>query len=47
MVTDLALLRSDGNRLVLDEVAPGFTPHEVIALTEMDIAVAPHVCTME
>ena len=47
VVTDLALLRWDGKRFVLDEVAPGFTPQEVIALTEMDIVVAPNVRTME
>jgi len=27
-------------------VAPGFTPQEVIKLTEMDVAVAPNVRTM-
>jgi len=27
-------------------VAPGFTPKEVIALTEMDVAVGPKVRTM-
>jgi 3-oxoacid CoA-transferase len=42
VVTDLALLRWDGKRFVLDEVAPGFTPQEVIALTEMQITVAPN-----
>ena len=47
VVTDLALLRWDGKRFVLDEVAPGFTPQEVIALTEMDITVGPNVRTME
>jgi 3-oxoacid CoA-transferase len=46
-VTDLTLLRWDGNRFVIDEVAPGFTPEEVIALTEMDVSVAPNVRTME
>ena len=46
VVTDLALLRWDGKRFVLDEVAPGFTPQEVIALTEMEIAAAPNVRTM-
>jgi 3-oxoacid CoA-transferase len=46
-VTDLALLRWDGNRFVIDAVAPGFTPKEVIALTEMDVAVGPNVRTME
>jgi 3-oxoacid CoA-transferase len=47
VVTDLALLRWDQNRFVLDEVAPGFTPEEVAALTEMELAVAPQVKTME
>jgi 3-oxoacid CoA-transferase len=47
VVTNLALLRWDGRRFVLDEVAPGFTPQEVAALTEMEIAVAPDVRTMK
>ena len=47
MVTDLALLRWERNRFVLDAVAPGFTPQEVIALTEMDPALGPNVRTME
>ena len=47
VVTDLALLRWDGSRFVLEAVAPGFTPQEVIALTEMDLTVAPNVRTME
>jgi 3-oxoacid CoA-transferase len=46
VVTDLALLRWDGERFVLDEVAPGFTPQEVIALTEMELVAAPRVGTM-
>jgi len=46
VVTDLALLRWDGKRFVLDEAAPGFTPQEVIALTEMEIASAPEVRAM-
>jgi 3-oxoacid CoA-transferase len=47
VVTDLALLRWDGKRFMLDEVAPGFTPQEVIALTEMELVAAPNVRTME
>jgi 3-oxoacid CoA-transferase len=47
VVTDLALLRWERHRFVLDAVAPGFTPQEVIALTEMDVAVAPDVRAME
>jgi hypothetical protein len=41
------LLRWEGNRFVLDAVAPGFTPQEVIARAEMNIAVGPNVRTME
>jgi 3-oxoacid CoA-transferase len=47
VVTDLGLLRWDKNRFVLDEVAPGFTPEEVIALTEMELTAAPNVKPME
>lgn len=47
VVTDLAVLRWDGKRFVLDEVAPGFTPQEIVAMTEMDVAVGQNVRTME
>ena len=47
VVTDLALLHWREGRFVLEEVAPGFTPGEVLALAEMEIALAPHVGTME
>jgi 3-oxoacid CoA-transferase len=47
VVTDLALLRWDAKRFVLDAVAPGFTPQEVIGLTEMEIAAGANVATME
>jgi len=47
VVTDLALLRWHEGRFVLDEVAPGFTPREVLELAEMEIAVRPDVRTME
>jgi 3-oxoacid CoA-transferase len=46
VVTDLALLRWDGKRFVLDAAAPGFTPQEVIGLTEMEIAAAAEVRAM-
>lgn len=46
VVTDLALLRWDGSRFVLDEVAPGFTAQEVIDLTEMKLIPASRVGTM-
>jgi len=47
VVTDLALLRRDGSRFVLDAVAPGFAADEVIALTEMPVAQGATVRTME
>src|SRR3954463_4213439 len=47
IVTDLALLRWSKDHFVLDAVAPGFTPQEVIALTEMDIGAGPNVKAME
>ncbi|MET0852693.1 MAG: 3-oxoacid CoA-transferase [Candidatus Rokuibacteriota bacterium] len=46
VVTDLALLHRVDGRFVLEEVAPGFTPTEVLSLTEMDLVVAPHVRSM-
>jgi len=46
VVTDLALLRWHDGRFVLDEVAPDFTPREVVELTEMEIAVGADVRTM-
>ncbi len=45
-MTDLALLHRVDGRFVLEEVAPGFTPTEVLSLTEMDLVVAPHVRSM-
>jgi 3-oxoacid CoA-transferase len=46
-VTDLAVLHWHNGKCTLEAVAPGFTPEEVTALTEMQIAVAPNVRTME
>src|SRR5262245_38325747 len=46
VVTDLALLRWEKDRFVLDEVAPGFTAEDVMNLTEMELTVAPNVRTM-
>jgi 3-oxoacid CoA-transferase len=42
VVTDLAVLRRrrDGG-FVLEDIAPGFTPEEVIGLTEMEPAISP------
>jgi 3-oxoacid CoA-transferase len=36
VVTDLAVFRRKGQRFVLEQVAPGFTPDEVAGLTEME-----------
>jgi 3-oxoacid CoA-transferase len=47
VVTDLALMRWDGKRFVLEETAPGFTAQEIIAMTEMEVVAAPNVRTME
>jgi 3-oxoacid CoA-transferase len=47
VVTDLALLRWDKDHFVLDEIAPGFTADEVIAMTDMDVTAAPQVKFME
>jgi len=43
VVTDLALLRWDKDRFILDEIAPGFTPGEVIELTEMKLTPAQNI----
>ncbi len=47
VVTDLALLHWQDGRFVLQEVAPGFTAREVQELTEMEVAAAPTVGTMD
>jgi len=46
LVTDLALLRWEGKRFELLEIAPGFTVEEVLAFTEMDISVAAEPAVM-
>ena len=43
VVTDLAVLRRVDGRFRLEDVAEGFDPREVIALTEMDVDVAPEL----
>ena len=47
VVTDLALLHWQGGKFFLNEVAPGFSPREVLELAEMEIAVGPDVLTMD
>ncbi|RBQ22138.1 3-oxoacid CoA-transferase [Spongiactinospora rosea] len=37
VVTDLGVFRWDGSRFRMEYVAPGFTPDEVAALTELDL----------
>ncbi|WP_051580371.1 3-oxoacid CoA-transferase [Pseudonocardia acaciae] len=40
VVTDLAVLRWDGTRFKVERIAPGFTPAEVVELTELDLDVS-------
>ena len=40
LVTDLALFRRRDGALVLERVAPGFTPEEVLSLTALEETVA-------
>lgn len=47
VVTDLALLHWVDGRFVLEEVAPGFTPEEVMALAEMEMVPAAKVGVMD
>jgi 3-oxoacid CoA-transferase len=46
VVTDLALLERRNGRFTLLEVAPGFSVEEVVALTDMEVDLAPEVRTM-
>jgi 3-oxoacid CoA-transferase len=41
VVTDLAILRRDGDTWKIEEVADGFTPEEVVALSELEVAGVP------
>jgi 3-oxoacid CoA-transferase len=41
VVTDLAILRREGDTWKIAEVADGFTPEEVVALTELEVAGVP------
>lgn len=47
VVTDLALLYWQHGRFVLEEVAPGFSPDEVLELAEMEISIGPSVRSMD
>ncbi len=46
VVTDLALLSWNGSGFTLREIAPGFSVEDVLALTEMQVTLAPQVSTM-
>jgi 3-oxoacid CoA-transferase len=46
VVTDLAVIHWIDGRPVLEQVAPGFTPQEVMALAEMEMTVAPNLGVM-
>jgi 3-oxoacid CoA-transferase len=46
VVTDLAVLRRGPGGFVLEEVAPGFSPEEVVDLTDMRIRISDEVITM-
>jgi 3-oxoacid CoA-transferase subunit B len=47
IITDLAVIEVTGKGLVLKEVAPGWTPEEVIAKTDARLIVAADVREME
>lgn len=47
IVTDLALLRRTGDGFRIDEIARGFTPAEVAALTGMTVSVADQPAVMQ
>jgi len=47
VVTDLAVFHLVNGRYLLEKVAPGFTPDDIRALTEMAFDVAPQVAAME
>lgn len=47
VVTDLALSYWQHGRFVLEEVAPGFSPDEVLELAEMEISIGPSIRSMD
>jgi 3-oxoacid CoA-transferase len=47
VVTDLAVLRREDGQFLLEAVAPGFSPEEVLSLTEMRVKLSAAVGTME
>jgi 3-oxoacid CoA-transferase subunit B len=47
IITDVAVIDVTPEGLVLRETAPGFTPHEVQALTEPKLIVLEHVAEIQ
>ncbi len=47
IVTDIAVIAVDDDRLALNEVAPGWTPNDVQALTEPKLTISPDLRDME
>jgi len=47
IVTDIAVIEVTDKGLVLKEVAPGWTPEEVQALTEPKLTIAPDLHDIE
>lgn len=46
IVTDLALFVRQGDRFVVEEIAPGFNPEDIMQLTEMDLLFADNLRVM-
>ena len=46
IVTDLAVIDVTDDGFLLQEVAPGYTPEDIIAATEGDMTVSPNCKTM-
>jgi 3-oxoacid CoA-transferase subunit B len=47
IITDLAVIEVTPEGLLLKEVAPGWTPEEVQALTEPELTIAPDLKEIE
>ncbi|MDD5287742.1 MAG: hypothetical protein PHY28_01340 [Dehalococcoidales bacterium] len=47
IITDIAVIKNTSHGLMLTEVAPGWTPEEVIAVTEATLTISPDVHDME
>lgn len=47
VVTDLGVFRWNGGTVVLEQFAPGFTPEEVVSLTELPVRISRDVVPMD